>query len=344
MKLKKIFFLCFFFAGPALLAGPSYILCIDGGATKTILQVLDSEGALVTLTKNNIQSEKIEASGSNITAIGKEGVRAAFRDLFVDVQLGRNSTPLVDILPSSQVVAGMAGVTVAQDRQSVITLFEEYGIKKEHIILMNDAEISLQLIDDQGIILASGTGSVCFAKKGHTQYRVGGLGRILGDEGSGYQIALNALKMALADEYGWGRPTSLTNELKKFFNVNELKVLILKVNSGELAHGKIAKAAPLVFQEAERGDRIANRIIDLAAHELAELLITQLKISHLSHCEVHLWGGVFKGRSADKFIRKIMNIADPHGTKKLKAVNKSFNMAAIHYAQKFILGKEVQSN
>src|SRR6202007_525984 len=46
-----------------------------------------------------------------------------------------------------------------------------------------------------GVALVGGTGSVCLGRtrEGRT-VRVGGWGPILGDEGSGYQIAVNALR------------------------------------------------------------------------------------------------------------------------------------------------------
>ncbi len=337
---QKFLFLFLYVISSPLFAETDYVLCIDGGGSKTILQVLDAQGRLIDLRKNNAKLEKIEAASSNINNVGKEGVKAVFHSLFNDVQIDDGSTTIADILPYCRVVAGIAGTGLLENKQSIIALFEEYGIRREHILLMSDAELALQLIDDEGIILISGTGSVCFGKKNNTVYRVGGLGRILGDEGSGYQIGLQALKAAFAEEYGWGTPTSLTPALKEFFNVTELKTLISKINLGEMQPSKIASTAPLVFNEAWQGDSIANEIISSAAKDLADLLVKQLKISDLSNCELHLWGGIFKNTFVDAFIQKIMNGIDSCYRKRLKIVNKSSENAAVVYASKFNSFKE----
>lgn len=338
--LKKFIFLFLCFVSSSIFGEASYILCIDGGGSKTSLQMLDQKGQLTSFFKNNISTEKLETTGSNINTVGREGVKAVLKSLFENVQIGKEGANLVDILPHCRIIAGMAGVGLPKNKESVVALFEEYGISKERILVMSDAELALQLIDDQGIILISGTGSICFSKMNLTHFRVGGLGRILGDEGSGYQIGLQALKAALAEEYGWGTSTSLTPALKEFFNVAELKSLIPQINLGEMPPSKIASCAPLVFKEAREKDSAAEEIITRAASDLGNLLATQLKISNLSDCEVHLWGGIFKNPDADAFIQKIINTANVGDEKKLKIINKSHDNVAVLYASKRLLSKQ----
>jgi N-acetylglucosamine kinase-like BadF-type ATPase len=198
---------------------------------------------------------------------------------------------------------------------------------------MSDAEMALQLIDGEGISLIAGTGSICLGKKNETLFRVGGLGRILGDEGSGYQIGLQALKAALAEEYGWGIATSLTPALKDLFQVTDLKTLIPKINLGEIPPSKIALSAPLVFCKALEQDEIANEIIDRAARDLGDLLTKMVNISSLSDCEIHLWGGIFKNTHSEVFIQKVMETL-PETHRNLKIVNQSQDNPAILFAIK----------
>lgn len=334
-KFQRILFFFFYFFSGWLFADSGYILCIDGGGSKTILQVLDTRGQLISLVKNNAQIDQVEASCSNINTVGEEGVRAVFQALFEEVQLGHDLTKLADILPYCRVVAGMAGAIIPQNKQTITALFEEYGICRNRILLMSDAELALKLIDERGIILISGTGSICLAKKDNIIYRVGGLGRILGDEGSGYHMGIQALKAALAEEYGWGNPTSLTPLLKELFGVIELKTLISKINLGEIKPSKLASLAPIVFKEAFQGDGSAQEIVSCASKNLAELLITQLNISNLSNCEVHLWGGIFKNSYVDAFIQEIIEGVDSNNEKNLKFINRSFENPAIAYVLKF---------
>lgn len=312
---------------PALYGESQYILCIDGGGSKTALQVLDQKGQVVPLTHNERQIKTYFAGSSNINTVGVEGVREVFHALFNDVFIGKKN--LADLISDCSVVAGMAGI--GSSRETITMLFEEQGVSR--LSLMSDAELALQLVEGEGIVLISGTGSICFGKKGQDLFRVGGLGRVLGDEGSGYQIGLQALKAALAEEYGWGITTSLTPGLKEFYDVSDLKSLIRQIHSGEISPSKIASYAPFVFEKAFEKDKAAEEIIHKAANDLSNLLIEMLKISHLSNCEINLWGGVFKGARADAFIQEIVDQLPAQ----FKIINRSQENAAALFASKYLL-------
>ena len=298
-----------------------YLLCIEGGGSKTILQVMNPKGQILPLIKNGIKYDRIETTGSNINLIGPEGMRQVLSALLDQVFLPEG-VALKSLLPHCRLIAGMAGA--AQNRQSLVSLIQERGIPSDRILVLSDAEMALQLIQDKGIVLIAGTGSICLGKKGGTQYRVGGLGRILGDEGSGYQIGLQALKAALAEEYGWGAPTCLTPALKELFQVADLKTVIPQINRGEISPSKIASSAPIVFSLAAQ-DTVAKEIIDRAADDLSSLLTTMLQLSSLSDCEIHLWGGIFKNSQMEAKIREKL-------PKNLKMINQSKENPALLFA------------
>src|ERR1700719_651901 len=88
-----------------------YLLCIEGGGSKTILQVMNQEGQILSLIKNGVKNDKIETSGSNINSIGPEGVRQVLSSLLDEVFLleGNREVDLKSLLPHSRIIAGMAG-------------------------------------------------------------------------------------------------------------------------------------------------------------------------------------------------------------------------------------------
>jgi len=305
----------------AIWAGPKYTVCIEGGGSKTVMQVIDERGEVRTPT--------VSASGSNINVVGEEGVRAVFRTLLEGQEL---------FLRDCRVVAGLAGVGTPEKKALVASMFEAWGIPRTQVHVLSDAEMALQLFDRDGIVLIAGTGSICFGKTVSANYRVGGLGKVLGDEGSGYQIGLHALKAALAEEYGWGEATSLTAALREFFGVTELKTLIRPIGLGEFSSAKVASAAPIVFEHAHRHDSMAESIIDEAAEDLAMLLETMLQKSGLHDCDVHLLGGVFKNMYAEDFIRKIEENCSLLQTQRIRLVNQSNQNVALLYARKFAAG------
>lgn len=332
-KGKQALFLIIVLIHFSLYSESSYILCFDGGGSKTLLQIVDHEGQVLPLIQNGITADKLQAGCSNINIVGLEGVRAILQSLMTDVRLGMGED-VTRILSRCQIVAGMAGAGLPKNKQALISLFEEWGIPSHRILVMSDAELALQLIERQGIVLIAGTGSICLGKKDQSLFRVGGLGRILGDEGSGYQIGLEALKAALAEEYGWGASTALTPTLRSFFSVSELKSLIPSINSGEMAPSQIACIFPLVLAKASEGDVIAQVIIQHAATELGNLLVQMLNFSHLSEGELHLWGGIFKSAYAPSLIENIIQQV-PLIHQKFQVINQSNCNVAILFALKF---------
>lgn len=311
--------------------GP-FTFCVDGGGSKTLLQVIDAQGRIMPLSKNGRVIQAVESGASNINVVKKEGVKTALYDLFEGLKVGTEQRDFREILPSSRVIAGMAGVSIPENLASVTSLFEELGVQKKSLQVLTDAELGLRLLKGKGVILISGTGSICFAENGGARQRVGGLGRILGDEGSGYQIGLQAIRAALAEEFGYGPPTSLTSALKTFFSVAELKSLFPQINSLEMSAATIASISPIVFEKAAEQDPIATGIISRAADELRQLVSTAVEISELSDCELHLWGGVFKGHFSNSIIEKIREETDP---KRITIVNQSSENAAVIFARTF---------
>ncbi len=309
-------------------AATEYTFCIDGGGSKTLLQIIDSIGNIVPILRKGAEALAIEAGPSNINSVKKEGVRTALRDLFEGLQVGQDPRDLKDIMKSSRVVAGMAGVSLAQNHEAVVSLFEEIGWDKEKLLLLTDVELAVRLIKGNGVVLISGTGSICYAVKDGVRQRVGGLGRILGDEGSGYQIGLQAIRAGLAEEFGYGKPTSLTAALRTLFQVDELKTLFPKINSLEMSSAEISSAAPLVFEKAHENDPVAAEIISRASEDLRQMVETALKVSQLSDCELHLWGGTFKGQLANPIIERLSKELS-----RITVVNKSNENGTVSYAK-----------
>lgn len=144
-----------------------YLFCLDGGGSKTLLQVMNPKGEIVSLIKEGIQRDRIETTGSNINLIGLEGVRQVLRALFENVYVivENREMDLSSLISECRLVAGMAGAGLPQNKQLLISLFQERGIRSDRILVMSDAEMALQLIPREGIILIAGTGSICLGKR-----------------------------------------------------------------------------------------------------------------------------------------------------------------------------------
>ncbi|MFA6527579.1 MAG: BadF/BadG/BcrA/BcrD ATPase family protein [Candidatus Babeliales bacterium] len=289
--------------------GSEYTICLDGGGSKTEMQVLDKNRKAVQLKNKDTISDRICAPGSNINTVGDNGVLAVLQTLLNETMLEDTTISLASIAANCSIVGGFAGAETQEAKESITNLIKKFGFNANTIVVAGDAEIALEFASDNGIILISGTGSVCFGKNYGKFFRVGGLGRLIGDEGSGYQIGLAGLKAALEDEYGWGKATTLKEAIKKHFNLTELKNIIRPFHSGEVSPARIAAIAPIVFSHAEEGDCCAINIIDTMASNLGTLLATMVQKGKFNYCKLYFLGGTFKNKNADQFIKKIINAA-----------------------------------
>ncbi len=147
----------------------------------------------------------------------------------------------------------------------------------DRLIITNDALPVLYAASPAGvgIALISGTGSVAIGRNAEAETaRCGGWGSLLGDEGSGYQIAVSGLRAAARAADGRGPETVLLERILSHFQLSDASELIPVIYAPETDRSRIAKLAPIIFAAAESGDATAASIIAGAAADLKELVIT----------------------------------------------------------------------
>lgn len=159
---------------------------------------------------------------------------------------------------------------------------------------------------EPGIIIISGGGTVVYGQNhdGLTS-RIGGWGHVLGDEGSGYWIGLEALKASIKLNAGLiHQPSKLETSMKEFLNYHDEFELISIVNSGEVSDQQIAQLVPIVNHLAEQGDPVALEILDRAAEHLFNYC--QVAITTLGDLPFYLSGGVFNSKIITDNLKKRM--------------------------------------
>jgi N-acetylmuramic acid 6-phosphate etherase len=108
-------------------------------------------------------------------------------------------------------------------------------------------------------------------------HRVDGWGPWLGDAGSGYSIGRKALEYALAAHDGRAKPTPFTRAVLRHVGFRVPERDIAGFYARKNAQAEIASLVPLVVRAANRGDRMAKRLLDEAAESLAELARSALE-------------------------------------------------------------------
>jgi len=124
-----------------------------------------------------------------------------------------------------------------------------------------------------GIALVAGTGSIAWGQdRRQRSARAGGWGYFLGDQGSGYQIGLAALRAVCRAADGLDHPTQLTQFV--FSELRLKSVAELPGYTAKLAGDpqRVAGLARGVVKIARSGDIVASRIVEQAARDLAELV------------------------------------------------------------------------
>jgi N-acetylglucosamine kinase-like BadF-type ATPase len=147
------------------------------------------------------------------------------------------------------------------------------------------------------LLLIAGTGSICLGMdENGKNARSGGFGRILGDEGSGYWIAIQALREALRGVDGRGESTGIPDLICEEFGLNDLLDDLLevvpKVSSGEFKPEKIASLTRSLLPCSGK-DPLLSDIIRQAGKELADLVENTARKLELKQIRLALWGGLW---------------------------------------------------
>lgn len=120
-----------------------------------------------------------------------------------------------------------------------------------------------------GLALISGTGCVTFSQNSLGKQMVcGGWGYLLGDEGSGFWIGLQAIKAAIRAQEGSGPATLLKELVMKCLGVSEMRQAQARIYNELISRPEIARLTPLVMELAQAGDLVAGYIVTQAAAEL----------------------------------------------------------------------------
>ena len=239
---------------------PSLFLGIDGGGTKTALVLMERGGRIL---------GRLSVGSTNPVDVGIETTLAVLSEAVSEV-CGKLARDRISVF------AGIAGLTVGDFTERVTEHLGGLGFGR--YAAGSDARnaVSAGLGSEDGVAVILGTGTVAFVQRDGVLRRVGGYGYLLEEGGSGYALGRDALTAALRAEDGIGQPTVLLDLLRGVKGGGSLFSLI----SSFYASGKrgIAELAPLVFEACDRGDAVAESILEKNAEASASLIRDALSL------------------------------------------------------------------
>ncbi len=167
-------------------------------------------------------------------------------------------------------VVAAKGVWTASERRG-----QERDLRRlaRRVRVISDAEAAFMgaLGDSSGVLVLAGTGSIVLGRTSQGRWvRRGGLGPLLGDEGSAFWIGREWLKA--------------TTRAEEFEQVRRL------VRSPD-APTRIAKLAANVLRHARKGNKVARRIVAEAQRHLAVQATEVVRAAGLSSPITVSWAG-----------------------------------------------------
>ncbi|MBI3732856.1 MAG: ATPase [Chloroflexi bacterium] len=235
-----------------------YVIGLDAGGTKTIAVVMDEARR---------ECGRGASGPGNYHSVGQAGALAAIRHA-VGAALMQAG------LAVEQVGAGcfaLSGVGRPEDQQ-IGKGFADAVLPGVPTVVCNDAIAALYsgAGKPEGIVMIAGTGSIVygFASDGR-KARAGGWGYRLGDEGSGWWIAEQALFAVTRAHDGRAPATDLTARLLARLGLSRPEDLITWAYSPAWTRDQVAALAPLALSAAEAGDAVAAGIVGEGVRALA---------------------------------------------------------------------------
>lgn len=239
-----------------------YFVGVDGGGTRT---------RAVVINENEFALGRAEGGASIVDP------RAPDRSAEVITATILEATQRAGVpLPCDGVWVGVAGAgreTVRTGLQMELDRLSLGG----RLEVGTDVEAAFEdaFGGEPGILVVSGTGSIGWGRsEAGVVGRVGGWGSLLGDEGSGYAIGLEALKRVARDVDGRGAQTRLEEAFLEALGLPDVQELAHWAT--EASKADIASLVPVIADCTREGDAIAGEILVDAVEELEGHVLTLL--------------------------------------------------------------------
>jgi N-acetylglucosamine kinase-like BadF-type ATPase len=263
----------------------SIFLAIDAGGTKTQCLLADDARVLARASVSTVKLMRVSEAEAmaRLQSMLAEVAAAAGVSLR---QVTRTCFGLAGL--SSPIVRAWAGKALA-------------GLVAGETLLCGDEEIALDaaFAGGPGILVVAGTGSNAIGRSAAGAiFGAGGWGPVLGDEGSGNWIGLEAIRAALrardravADDGS----SLLLREIERHWKLGSLGELVAYANQrGDSNHSapEFAALAPVVARCVEQGDVLAADVLRRAGEELAELVALVARKMNSAEVDVAFTGSV----------------------------------------------------
>ena len=253
----------------------NYFFCVDGGGTKTLANLYDSNEYILSSSKTdsgNIYNDAYKVQ-KNITTLWKQCCKKA--------KLNKN------LISKSTIASfGLAGGRSVKDKKLIKQKFNFF----KKVIISTDGYIALAgtSMKESMAVLNIGTGVVAHVmlKKKYSQ-QISGWGYPFGDKAGGWWIGLSLIKETLKSVDGYNENKDMiVQKVLKHIGSNDLKILNFLSNSSPK---DLAELVNILFANQKKSN-IANQILNDGLNEI-EMIIEYI-LSKKLITKIYFTGGL----------------------------------------------------
>lgn len=278
-------------------------LGVDGGQSHTEAVVADENGNILGRGFGGaLDHGNLPVGRTRLNSAITESVNAALEKAGLST------------IENTKFVSAHCGLTGGADYKDEIV---REIINAEKLVVGHDALTALfgATGGKAGIVVIAGTGSIVFGinERGKTA-RAGGLGYIFSDEGSGFWLALETIKLAIKEQDGVIPDYGLQNLVLDFFKVGEIRELTNAFYNGNISRDKIASFSKTISIEAEKENGIPRNLIFIGINHLVDNVVAatyNLAFGEKSFI-VSAIGGMFRSEFIKQNFIEILNSEIPN--------------------------------
>jgi len=240
---------------------------IDGGGTHSFAVGVDSTGRMLA---------SAEAGSLNFFGAGLPTARRHLKKL--NESLERQLPPKTQI---DRIVVGCAALfSDATEAEKEELCHGILPLQRTRVVSDSQTACFGATLGRPGVVIIAGTGSIVVAQnEDGQQRRVGGWGHILGDAGSAYWMAVEAVKVVIAAEDGLGPNTRLDRFVRQWFKVKKLTEVVPIIHHPDFTKERFATLASHLARKVGRRDSLFGEICRRGSRALASQARSAVKLA-----------------------------------------------------------------
>ncbi|TPK76182.1 N-acetylglucosamine kinase [Mesorhizobium sp. B2-4-15] len=235
--------------------GAIYFLGVDGGGTGCRARIEDAEGTVLGQG----------LSGPATTRLGIDAAWASIAKAFAaaieETGFGPAETARIR---AGICLAGIGRMGALAALRAIAHPFASIDFVSDGVGACLGAHSGLD-----GAIVIAGTGSIGLGFVEGRDLRAGGYGFPISDEGSGADLGLKAVQLALRAHDGRHERTALLAEVMQRFEGDPMEAVAWMDRASATDY---AALAPMVMRHADQGDPVGRRIVQGAAEQIDTLV------------------------------------------------------------------------